>query len=130
LSLPQSTVGLGHTRWATHGGVTQANAHPHLSCSNRIALIHNGIVENYESIKSSLSSNHTYNSETDTEIVSHAIEQAMDTLPFAEAVRQVFLTLDGMNVVIALDSDSGKIVAGKKGSPLVIGVGEEAVYIA
>ena len=130
LSLPQSTVGLGHTRWATHGGVTQANAHPHLSCAERIAVIHNGIVENYESIKSSLSNNHSFTSETDTEVVSHAIEQAMDMLPFAEAVRQVFLTLEGMNVVIALDAASGKIVAGKKGSPLVIGVGEEAVFIA
>lgn len=130
LSLPQSAVGMGHTRWATHGGVTQVNAHPHLSCSERIAVIHNGIVENYESIKTSLSDNHTFVSETDTEVVSHAIEQAMDRLPFAEAVRQVFLTLEGMNVVIALDSESGKIVAGKKGSPLVIGVGEEAIFIA
>ena len=130
LSLPQSAVGMGHTRWATHGGVTQANAHPHLSCSERIAVIHNGIVENYESIKTSLSDNHTFVSETDTEVVSHAIEQAMDRLPFAEAVRQVFLTLEGMNVVIALDSESGKIVAGKKESPLVIGVGEEAIFIA
>ena len=130
LSLPQSAVGMGHTRWATHGGVTQANAHPHLSCSERIAVIHNGIVENYESIKASLSDSHSYVSETDTEVVSHAIEQAMDTAPFAEAVRQVFLNLEGMNVVIALDSESGKIVAGKKGSPLVVGVGEEAVLIA
>lgn len=130
LALPAATIGLGHTRWATHGGVTQANAHPHLSCDNRLAVIHNGIVENYETLKASLNNNHKFISQTDTEVVSHSIEQAMDGNTFTEAVRQVFLTLEGMNVIIALDNQTGKIVAGKKGSPLVLGVSDEAVFIA
>ncbi len=129
-SLPAATIGLGHTRWATHGAVTQANAHPHLSCANRVAVIHNGIVENYETLKSTLAGHHRFVSETDTEVVSHAIEQALDNVPFTQAVRQVFATLAGMNVIIALDSQSNQMVAGKKGSPLVLGINDESIYIA
>lgn len=130
LKLPQVSMGMGHTRWATHGGVTQANAHPHLACSDKIAVIHNGIVENYESLKQELTGSHTFASDTDTEVVAHLIEERATKQSFAEAVREVFLMLEGMNVVIAMDAGSGQIVAGKKGSPLVVGVADDGVYFA
>lgn len=130
--MPESTLGIGHTRWATHGGVTQVNAHPHLDCTGTIAIIHNGIVENYEDLQKTLLSHgtHTIISETDSEIIAHCIEDAKKTGTFAEAVRKTFLGLVGCNAVIAIASDSRMIVACKKGSPLVVGFGKEGQYIA
>lgn len=75
VNLPESTLGIGHTRWATHGGVTDINAHPHLDCSQQIAVIHNGIIENFEELKEELvQKGHTFISETDTEVMPHLIE--------------------------------------------------------
>ena len=130
LHLPHAGIGMGHTRWATHGGVTQKNAHPHLDCSGDIALIHNGIVENYEEIKKSLKGKHTFISETDSEVVVHLIEELYQEMPFAEAVRQAFLRLEGLNVIIALEAKTGAMAAAKKGSPLVLGEGSDGVYFA
>jgi len=131
VDLPKSNIGIGHTRWATHGGVTQENAHPHLDCSGKIALVHNGIVENFQQLKKELvSRGHKFVSETDTEVIAHLIEEFSKKEPFVEAVRKTFLKLEGLNAVVVLESDSGKIVAVKNGSPLIAGKGYGELFIA
>src|SRR3990170_5727348 len=124
-----SNTALGHTRWATHGGVTQTNAHPHTDCTGKISAVHNGIVENWEELKKSLSKNHHFKSQTDTEVVVHLVEELTEKLPFEEAVRRAFLKLKGLNAFIFLKND-GEIVAVKSGSSLVIGLGKNEVLIA
>lgn len=129
--LPMSTMSFGHTRWATHGGVTQRNAHPHLDCSKKIALVHNGIIENYEQLrKNLLTKGHNLVSETDSEVATHLIEEKNKTLPFPEAVRQSFLKFEGLNAIIAMDAESDVLVAARYGSPLVIGFAKHEYYIA
>ena len=123
-NLPKGTIAIGHTRWATHGGVTDENAHPHLDCSARFAVIHNGIVENYRDLKEKLlKSGHKFRSETDTETVAHLIEDKK--IPLKDAVFQTFKELVGSNAIGVLDSDSETIVAARNGSPLVVGVDEK-----
>lgn len=121
--LPKSNFGLGHTRWATHGGVTDKNAHPHLDCTGTVAVVHNGIVENYQALKQKLSKNHTFISETDTEVVAHLIEEYKKRYSFIEAVRHAFLDLKGLSAFLVADVESGTLVAVKTGSPLVVGIG-------
>jgi len=128
-TLPDATLAIGHTRWATHGGVTEANAHPHCDCSGTIALIHNGIIENYEEIKQTLTG-HTFVSETDSEVAIHAIEEKMHTISLEEAVRSVFLESRGCNAFIVISTIERKIVAVKRGSPLVVGFGTGEQFIA
>ncbi|MBI4079223.1 MAG: glutamine--fructose-6-phosphate transaminase (isomerizing) [Candidatus Levybacteria bacterium] len=131
VSLAQSTIGIGHTRWATHGGVTVANAHPHLDCKKTIAVIHNGIIENFSEIKKELiKKGHTFISETDTEVVSHLIEENLKKVGFASAVRDAFNRLHGLNAIVVMYAPSKEIVAAKTGSPLVIGVGENELFVA
>lgn len=124
----KSNISLGHTRWATHGGVTKANAHPHMDCRGEIALIHNGIVENYLDLKKPLLKNHKFKSETDTEVIVHLLEEATKIDPIEVALRRVFAKLSGLNAVVVLYK--GKLVAIKNGSPLVIGIGEGEYFIA
>lgn len=132
--LPKSSMALGHTRWATHGGVTVANAHPHLDCSERFALIHNGIIENYDSLKNNLPKTHRYLSQTDTEVAIHLIEHHFNRLKkinkqtdekkiFLEAVISTFNSFTGLNAIIAMDSVTRVFIAAKTGSPLVAGEG-------
>lgn len=131
VSLPSSTLGIGHTRWATHGGVTQENAHPHVDCKEEIAVIHNGIVENYETIKKELlKKGHTFFSETDTEVIPHLIEEYLKTEGFASAVRDTFNRLKGLNAIVVAYSPAKEIVACKTGSPLVVGKAKDGYYIA
>lgn len=120
-SLPHSPIGLGHTRWATHGGVTERNAHPHLSCDEKLCLVHNGIVENFAGLKQKLGK-HKWQSETDTEAALHLFEE-MGLLPG-------FKKIIGMNAFILLDSDKNELQAVKNGSPLIIGLGKGVNYIA
>ncbi len=129
ISLPQSSRGIGHTRWATHGGVTVENSHPHLDCTKKIALLHNGIVENFADLKKDLSS-HTFLSQTDTEIVVHLIEELCQQHSFSQAVLLAFKKLQGLNALVVMHNDTGEIVAVKHGSPLVVGVGEGEYFIA
>ncbi|MBI2020709.1 glutamine--fructose-6-phosphate transaminase (isomerizing) [Candidatus Daviesbacteria bacterium] len=130
--LPKSTVGIGHTRWATHGGVTEANAHPHLDCTKQVAVMHNGIVENFQTLKAELiKKGHKFSSETDTEVITHLIEENLKTKGFASSVRDAFNKLKGLNAVIALYAKSSEIIAAKNGSPLVVGLGKnDELFIA
>ncbi len=131
VDLPASTIGIGHTRWATHGGVTDLNAHPHLDCNKQLAVIHNGIVENYLEIKDELlKKGHSFVSETDTEVIPHLIEEHMKTMGFSSAVRKSFNMFKGLNAIVVLDAVSKEIIACKTGSPLVVGEGADRYFIA
>jgi glutamine---fructose-6-phosphate transaminase (isomerizing) len=125
------TVGIAHTRRATHGPPTECNAHPHHDCTNSIAVVHNGIIENASTLKAQLEARgHKFRSETDTEVLAHLIEAEYDGNlegAVADALRQVEGTY-GIGVVSSRDPD--KIVAARKGSPLLIGVGEGEYYVA
>ncbi|MCW5923007.1 MAG: glutamine--fructose-6-phosphate transaminase (isomerizing) [Saprospiraceae bacterium] len=127
-------IGMGHTRWATHGKPDDINAHPHTSGNGRLVLIHNGIIENYALLKSSLTNlGHTFKSETDTEVLVHLIEevQQAEDLPLEEAVRQALTQVHGAYAIVVMDSkDPHKLVAARKSSPLVIGVGDNEFLIA
>ena len=121
----QGSEGIAHTRWATHGGVTQKNAHPHLSNNGKIAVIHNGIVENYKELKAKLvSEGFTFESETDTEVIPNLIEHWMRIkgLDLVSAVTNTLQSLEGNFAVVVLDRDSKSIIGAKNGSPLVFGV--------
>ncbi len=131
LSNLSSQLAIGHTRWATHGGVTVENAHPHLDCKEEISVIHNGIIENFTEIKEDLvKKGHKFISETDTEVIPHLIEEYLKTEGFSSAVRDSFNRLKGLNAVVVAYSISKEIIAAKTGSPLVIGIGKGELFIA
>ena len=126
-------IGIGHTRWATHGAPTEVNAHPHTDCNEQIAVIHNGIIENFSSLKKELEEHgHTFRSKTDTEIISHLIEKKLNEgLTFVEAVHSAVERLDGSYAIAAVSlKEPDKIICARKESPLVVGVAENAVYCA
>lgn len=126
-----SHLGFGQTRWATHGGVTRANAHPHFDCEKKIAVVHNGIVENYQKIKKNFQKKHFLRSQTDTEVIVHLIEEEMTIgKNFLTAVRHAFMKLDGLNAFVALDTESQQLVAVKNGSPLVAGLSQGENFVA
>lgn len=130
-SLPCGTIAIGHTRWATHGGVTELNAHPHLDCKNRFVVIHNGIVENYQELREKLKKKkHQFKSETDTEIVAHLLEEKSEKETTEKAVFSVFKMLVGSNAIIVLDSKNQTIVACRNGSPLVAASGNGQYFLA
>lgn len=117
-----SALAIGHTRWATHGGVTDANAHPHSDITNQIAVVHNGMIENAQELKAEYLHGITFRSETDSEIVPHLIRHFLDTgSTFTEAVRRVFLMLEGSSAILAMDRGSEMIVAITARSPLRLG---------
>ena len=124
-------VGHAHTRWATHGGVTEANAHPHLDCQANISVVHNGIIENYKELKKELQAEgHTFLSQTDSEVLAHLIEKYFDgNLEWAvkKAVAQVRGTY---GIVVLAKNDPNKIVAARSGSPLLIGIGDNEFLVA
>lgn len=124
-------IGIGHTRWATHGKPTVANAHPHIDCKNEIVLVHNGIIENYRELKEELAKKgHKFLSETDTEIIVHLIEEYY-TGNLVAAVRKSMKYLEGAYAIaVYTKNEPDKIVAARKGSPLVIGVGNGENLIA
>src|SRR4030066_1870777 len=131
-SLP-GNIAIGHTRWATHGGVTPANAHPHCDSTGTIAVVHNGIIENYQELRQRLTSKgHHFASETDTEVIPHLIEDEMKKGSSLEkAVLAVAPKLEGSYSFLAISSrDPGKVVGTRNGSPLAIGVGEGGYFFA
>jgi glutamine---fructose-6-phosphate transaminase (isomerizing) len=121
---PAGSVGIGHTRWATHGPPTDRNAHPHTDCDGRIAVIHNGIVENFAELRAVLEKRgHTLVSETDTEVVAHLIEEQEGTL--ADRVRAAVRTLDGAFALVVLGLDEPDVIVGVRvASPLIVGLGD------
>src|SRR6266496_2509482 len=122
--LPGRT-GMGHTRWATHGAPTDRNAHPHVDCHGRIAVIHNGIIENFQLLRDPLiKSGHTFTSETDTEVVAHMLEDVYRG-NLAEAVRQTIGQLVGAYALVVTATDEPDVIVGAKmSSPLIVGLGE------
>jgi len=129
--LPQSSIGIGHTRWATHGGVTLENAHPHRDCTKKIAVLHNGIIENFQELKQELlAKGHRFLSETDTEVMPHLIEEYMKTESFVNSVKNTFNRLKGLNALLAIHTNSSQIIAAKNGSPLIVGLGENELFVA
>lgn len=134
-SLPAATSALGHTRWATHGKVTQVNAHPHVDCAQRLAVIHNGIVENHAELRRGLKG-HSFRSETDTEVVVHLLEDRMEgpgnggSGRLVHALMASFSELSGLSAIAVLDGQTGEIAAAKNGSPLVVGVADDGCYLA
>ena len=131
---PNSTSGIGHTRWATHGGPTDVNAHPHLDNEGKLALIHNGIIENYVQLRTELEKRgHIFNSETDTESVVHLLSDARkeNNGDLAAAMRQVCKQLKGSFTLLAIHSDNpSHIVGARRNSPLVVGVGKGENFLA
>ena len=126
-----SSLSIGHTRWATHGGVTEVNAHPHSASDGSFAVVHNGIIENFQEIKESLAAKgYEFKSQTDTEVFVHLVSELHKTLQFTEAVQQAFLQLHGLNAVVVLSKTENLFIAIRKGSPLVAGKNEDGFYVA
>ncbi len=131
--LPSSATGLGHTRWATHGAPTDRNAHPHLDESNRVAIIHNGIIENFARLRTALEdSGVSFSSDTDTEVVAHLLSAEVATgMDLAEAMRSVCRRLEGAFTLVAVHADiPDRVVAARRNSPLVVGLGQGENFLA
>lgn len=130
----KATLGIGHTRWATHGEPNDVNAHPHLSSNGRLALVHNGIIENYDLLKTALlKEGHVFHSDTDTEVLVNLIQavQDRDQLPLEEAVRLALTRVIGAYAIVVLDQhEPDKMVAARKASPLVLGLGDNEFFVA
>ena len=133
-NIPTATFGMGHTRWATHGVPSDRNSHPHLSNSGKLAIVHNGIIENYQSIKQRLlQEGYVFHSDTDTEVLVNFIEYIKNKkqLPLEEAVRYALNEVVGAYAIAVMEeANPSKMVVARLGSPLVIGIGENEFYIA
>jgi glucosamine--fructose-6-phosphate aminotransferase (isomerizing) len=130
--LPPSLTGIGHTRWATHGGPTDANAHPHLGGQGRVAVIHNGIIENFATLKAELTDDGVeFASQTDTEVAAHLLDRAYaEAGDLSEAMRAVARRLEGAFTLLAVHADVPDVVVGaRRNSPLVVGIGDDACYL-
>ncbi|MFA5854293.1 MAG: glutamine--fructose-6-phosphate transaminase (isomerizing) [Patescibacteria group bacterium] len=127
----EATIGIAHTRWATHGAPTEANAHPHTDCTGKVAIVHNGIIENYAELRLWLEkSGHTFTSETDTEVLAHLIEEYHDA-DLTEAVRLALRHLRGAYGIAVMHAEHPReIVVARLGSPIVIGVGTNELLVA
>jgi glutamine---fructose-6-phosphate transaminase (isomerizing) len=130
IQLPTSSLAIGHSRWATHGGVTEKNAHPHFNEDQSVVVVHNGIIENFQELKKDLiEKGHKFRSETDTEVIAHLIEEYIEE-GFENAVKHALKDLKGRYAVLAMYKDSGKIIAARRGSPLIVGKGKDEYFIA
>lgn len=125
-------VGIGHTRWSTHGPPNDRNAHPHPDCEGQVAVLHNGIIENFQSIKDELvAAGHEFRSDTDTEVVPHLIESALaDGASPEDAFRAAMARIEGSYAIAAVFAETESIFCARQDSPLVLGIGEEATYLA
>lgn len=131
---PDGSLGIAHTRWATHGEPNKTNAHPHTDGSGNIVLAHNGIIENYDVLRQMLTEKgHTFRTETDTETIAHLIEEiyTSESMTFEEAFRAALLELEGAYGLALISSyEPGKLFAARKGSPLVLGIGDGEYFVA
>ncbi len=130
--LPPSTTGIGHTRWATHGAPNDTNAHPHLGAHRRVAVVHNGIIENFARLRDELErAGHDLVSETDTEIAAHLLEAEVESgADLTAAMQRVCRRLDGAFTLVAVDAeDPARVVAARRNSPLVVGLGDGENFI-
>jgi glutamine---fructose-6-phosphate transaminase (isomerizing) len=125
-------MGIGHTRWATHGVPSLLNAHPHFDCDNRVAVVHNGVIDNFMKLRKELKKNHKFKSETDTEVIPHMIEDLLEQgYDLKEAVAQVTTRINGTYAIVAMRVDEpDRIVCTRDGNPLVIGKGKDASYVS
>lgn len=126
------SLGIAHTRWATHGAPTHANAHPHVDCENEIALVHNGIIENYETLKNQLlKEGHLFYSQTDTEVIIHLIEKFYKDIPLEDAVRKALKLVTGsFAIAVIAKREPEKLVGARLGSPLIMGIGKNENFLA
>jgi glucosamine--fructose-6-phosphate aminotransferase (isomerizing) len=124
--------GIGHTRWATHGRPTEENAHPHRDCTGKVAVVHNGIIENYPELKTALQkANHKFVTETDTEVIAHLVESLLPGRSFREAVGEALAQLRGSFAVCLLSADNPQtIIAARNGPPLIVGLGNDELFVA
>jgi len=127
----ESNTGVGHTRWATHGAVNMENAHPHVDCKNRIAVVHNGIIENFKALREELENKgHKFKSDTDTEVIAHLIEEEYEGC-LEKAVFSAIKKIKGSYAIVSICKDEpNKIVAARKESPLIIGIGDKENFVA
>ena len=126
-------IGIGHTRWATHGSVCKENAHPHLDCTRKIVIAHNGVIENYTKLKAALlSKKHVFVSDTDSEVIAHLIEENAKSMPFQKAFTAAIRQLEGSYAIVAMDAfDKGdQLMLARKNSPLIVGVGKGEMFCA
>ncbi|MFW9786655.1 MAG: glutamine--fructose-6-phosphate transaminase (isomerizing) [Candidatus Thorarchaeota archaeon] len=126
-------IGIGHTRWATHGAPSMSNAHPHFDCEDKIAIVHNGVIDNFMELRKELSEGgHRFNSETDTEVIPHMVEDYMkDGLNLTEAIKEVAKRIEGTYAIVAMSTkEDGKIVCTRDGNPLVIGTKSGTSYVS
>jgi len=134
----KGSIGIGHTRWATHGTVSEGNAHPQMDCAGNIAVVHNGIIDNYSELKEELKSRkHCFRSDTDTEVIPHLIEEKLEGYiskgsadPFLLAFRDTVQELKGTYAIAALWDQAQKIYAARRTSPLVVGIGQDAHFVS
>ena len=125
-----ANIGIGHTRWSTHGEPSDINAHPHNDCNNNISIVHNGIIENFESLKKFLiDKGHKFKSETDSEIIAHLIEEFYKD-DLTNAVKKALLKVEGTYGLLVIKNDKNKIIAARKGSPLVFGIKNNEYFIS
>ncbi|SNZ16996.1 glucosamine--fructose-6-phosphate aminotransferase (isomerizing) [Natronoarchaeum philippinense] len=131
-SPPSGSMGIGHTRWSTHGPPTDENAHPHTDCTEEIAVVHNGIIENHEALKADLRERgHRFESDTDTEVIPHLLEEHVDRgLALDIAFRRMATQLQGSYAIAAMTADGDAVYATRQGSPLVLGIDEDCHYLA
>ena len=128
----EGKVGVAHTRWATHGGVTKENAHPHLSCNKEVILVHNGIIEDYRELFKELSDNHNFQSQTDSEVISHLIEEEYNKLKDPiKTLQNISKKLNGSFALVVIFSDRANEIYGvRKYAPLIVGIGENENFIS
>ena len=129
---PHGNVGIGHTRWSTHGPPTDENAHPHTDTVGDVAVVHNGVIDNYDELRTDLrTKGHTFESDTDTEVIPHLIDEYLETTDDTEqAVRRAVDTLEGSYAIAAIVEGEERVYAARKGSPLVLGLDDEGWFLA
>lgn len=125
----QSMLAMSHSRWATHGGVTEKNAHPHRSADGKVVVIHNGIIENYEEIKKELGVKR-FSTETDTEVIAELISEYLKSMDFLSATKKACDRFEGRYAFIAMADGSDALIAARRGSPLILGVGDQEFFLA